>query len=464
MAVWKKIIVSGSNAHLNQVTASFFSGDGSGINNVISSSYALTASYALNGGGAPSVTASYALTASYLDNVAKYFATFEKPIADVTWSFQHNLSNRFPVITVWDSNYEVVIPEKIYSPSVNQTVIYFPTSQSGYAAAAIGSILPTGSNGIFSGSFFGDGSGLTGIISSVPNGTVSGSEQLTSSYDARYHRLGTGLISSSNQISTDISGSTTALSASISSRVFSLEQTTGSLNSITGSILNRLTSLQSVTSSYATTGSNTFIGNQIISGSLNVTGSINVIGQVSGTFIGNGSGLTGIIATANPAGPDKSLQFNDADATSGSLNFTFDKTNNSLYLTGSLIATSITSSLQGSASYALTASYAIRGGSQVVGINSQVGTAYTLSLADAGQYLRMNNANPITLTIPTNAAVPFETGSVVSAIQVGAGIITVSGSGVTMNAFDGRKTAGQYAVIQMIKVDTNIWDIIGGVA
>lgn len=31
MPTWNKIILSGSNAHLNQVTASFFSGDGSGL-------------------------------------------------------------------------------------------------------------------------------------------------------------------------------------------------------------------------------------------------------------------------------------------------------------------------------------------------------------------------------------------------------------------------------------------------
>ena len=34
MAEWKKVIVSGSNAELNQVTASAFSGDGSGLTNV----------------------------------------------------------------------------------------------------------------------------------------------------------------------------------------------------------------------------------------------------------------------------------------------------------------------------------------------------------------------------------------------------------------------------------------------
>lgn len=55
MAIFKKLIVSGSNAHLNHVSASIFSGsftgNGSGLTNLLSASYALTASYAMNGGG-----------------------------------------------------------------------------------------------------------------------------------------------------------------------------------------------------------------------------------------------------------------------------------------------------------------------------------------------------------------------------------------------------------------------------
>lgn len=46
---WEKLIRSGSNAHLNQVTASFFRGDGSALTGVASSSYAVSASYAPGG-------------------------------------------------------------------------------------------------------------------------------------------------------------------------------------------------------------------------------------------------------------------------------------------------------------------------------------------------------------------------------------------------------------------------------
>jgi hypothetical protein len=53
----------------------------------------------------------------------------------------------------------------------------------------------------------------------IPPGTVSGSDQLTSSYDNRYERKGTGLLSSSNQIAIDITGSFVSASNSLSSRI-----------------------------------------------------------------------------------------------------------------------------------------------------------------------------------------------------------------------------------------------------
>ena len=34
MPNWKKVVVSGSNAELNQVTASYFTGDGSALTNL----------------------------------------------------------------------------------------------------------------------------------------------------------------------------------------------------------------------------------------------------------------------------------------------------------------------------------------------------------------------------------------------------------------------------------------------
>lgn len=84
--------------------------------------------------------------------------------------------------------------------------------------------------------------------------------------------------------------------------------------------------------------------NHSITGSLRITGSqVVIVGQVSaslfsGSFVGSGAGLSGIVASANPAGPNQSIQFNDNGATSGSGDFTFNKTNNSVSLTGTVSA------------------------------------------------------------------------------------------------------------------------------
>ena len=69
--------------------------------------------------------------------------------------------------------------------------------------------------------------------------------------------------------------------------------------------------------------------------SAGLTGSFQ--GTHTGIFIGNGSQLTGVTATTAPGGDNKNIQFNDNNTdTSGSDNFTFDKTVNIVELTGSI--------------------------------------------------------------------------------------------------------------------------------
>ena len=97
-------------------------------------------------------------------------------------------------------------------------------------------------------------------------------------------------------------------------------------------------------------------------------------------------------------------------------------------------------------------------------INSQTGTTYTTVLADAGKLIRCNNANAITVTIPHSDTVDYDTGTVLSFEQVGAGTVTLEGAAsVTLNALDdGLTSQGQYAGLQAIKVDTNTWTVLGG--
>jgi hypothetical protein len=62
--------------------------------------------------------------------------------------------------------------------------------------------------------------------------------------------------------------------------------------------------------------------------------------QTDGTDIYDGTGsLFVVTAISAPAGPDQSVQFNDAGTTSGSGNFTFDKGTNTVNISGSLVST-----------------------------------------------------------------------------------------------------------------------------
>jgi hypothetical protein len=96
---------------------------------------------------------------------------------------------------------------------------------------------------------------------------------------------------------------------------------------------------------------------------------------------------------------------------------------------------------------------------QLVPINAQTGTTYTLAAADQNKAVECNNASAITLTIPTDAnmtggAMPV--GAVVELLQVGAGKVTVVGaSGVTVNG--DLSTAKQWGSLVLRKRAANSW-------
>jgi hypothetical protein len=93
-------------------------------------------------------------------------------------------------------------------------------------------------------------------------------------------------------------------------------------------------------------------------------------------------------------------------------------------------------------------------------------TAYTLVLGDAGKYVTLSNAAGITLTIPTNASVAFDVGTVVNVVQLGAGQVTIAGAGgVTVNSEGSKlKLKGQYAVASLLKTATNTWVALGNLS
>lgn len=103
----------------------------------------------------------------------------------------------------------------------------------------------------------------------------------------------------------------------------------------------------------------------------------------------------------------------------------------------------------------------------VSSLNAQTGTTYTLVLDDSyNKVVTLDNASPITLTIPTNASVAFQTGAVISILQLGAGQVTVQGAGgVTLRSADSRyKTAYQYSFASLIKIATDQWVMVGSLS
>lgn len=93
--------------------------------------------------------------------------------------------------------------------------------------------------------------------------------------------------------------------------------------------------------------------------------------------------------------------------------------------------------------------------------NAQV-ASYTLVLADDGKIVEINSASGTTLTVPLNSSVPFPIGTRITVLQVGAGQITVAGTGgVTVNATPGLKLRAQWSAATLLKRGTDTWVLMG---
>lgn len=102
---------------------------------------------------------------------------------------------------------------------------------------------------------------------------------------------------------------------------------------------------------------------------------------------------------------------------------------------------------------------------ETIPLNTQTGTTYTLVAGDAGDLVTLTNSSPITLTVPTNASVPFAVGSQITIIQSGSGNVTVVGdTGVVVSSADGDlKLRTQWSAATLIKTGTNTWVLIGDI-
>ena len=244
MPNWKKLIVSGSDASLNTLNVnnaltasglSYPNADGT-ANQVLLTDGNGVLSFADQSAASPDITGSSLITASLSSNVLTFTkgdassfnltlpssgggssnlsatAHLTQSVASTTWSFAHNLDDRLPVLNVFDSNYDVIIPERIEMVDEDNMSIYFSTARSGFASAAVMGVS----------SSFASNSTNANTASYVDFGNIDNTPTL---------------ISGSIQIAADISGSFTLLSSSLEGRVTTNENSLSSLNTATSSYL-----------------------------------------------------------------------------------------------------------------------------------------------------------------------------------------------------------------------------------
>lgn len=96
-----------------------------------------------------------------------------------------------------------------------------------------------------------------------------------------------------------------------------------------------------------------------------------------------------------------------------------------------------------------------------VELNEQTSTTYQFVLNDQAKLVTFANASSMTATVPTNADVAFPTGSVISLLNKGAGLLTVNGaSGVTVDPTVRTIPANDGATL--IKLGTDSWRLVRG--
>lgn len=102
-------------------------------------------------------------------------------------------------------------------------------------------------------------------------------------------------------------------------------------------------------------------------------------------------------------------------------------------------------------------------------LNDQTGTTYAPVLTDQYQVLvTRSNAAASTMVIPTNATTAFPVGTVITVLNKGVGLVSISGAvGVTIlsaGAVAAIPTLAQYKSCAIMQTSANNWYVVGAIA
>jgi hypothetical protein len=302
--------------------------------------------------------------------------------SSLEWRFEHNFGDRFVNIQTFDSNYEKIISETIVLTDNTSSLITFPEATSGWAVGTIGGDLPSISSTEAGYTLqVSAGAPYTASWVAVPNVTVTNAltashlnpisqslvPAISGTYDLgssskpwRHIYVGSGsifLVDDAGQTARTITAQTIVTTDTLSSGSINLTNSLpsgvvsgssqvveilSSINSVTASFSPRIinlesksasvdisvSSINSKTGSYATTGSNTFFGTQTFSGSVYIANDLVVQGSSSIQYISASSVSIGTnivqLNTANPSVRYAGLSIIDSGSVGGSGSFLYD--------------------------------------------------------------------------------------------------------------------------------------------
>ena len=182
------------------------------------------------------------------------------------------------------------------------------------------------------------------VVNGLGVATASELTAYTASTDAKISTLQAFTASTSGRLN-----SIESVSASNIARINSLETTSASVDTLNTAQNNRLNSIEIKTGSLATTGSNTFIGTQTITGSLFISSDLIVQGSsslqnITASAVSIGTNLINL-NTANPAIRYAGLSIGDSGSIGSSGSFLYDSVQDEMIFVHRGTSTVVTSSV-----------------------------------------------------------------------------------------------------------------------
>lgn len=197
-------------------------------------------------------------------------------------------------------------------------------------------------------------------------------------------------------------------------------------------------------------------------------------GSFSGSFVGNGSGLTGVggststgsllttasvnlntITFTKGDGSTFPITVNTGSGGGGGSGAGFPFSGNAV-ITGSLLVSGSGLTVTGSLNMS---------GPIIYPIITQTNN-YTLQLSDAGDIVEMNVGTANTVTVPSSSVTNFITGTQITLVQYGAGQTTITTGSTNVllrSAGNATKIAAQYGGATLIKRGTDEWYLLGNI-